>query len=342
MTVQAPPSAGLEVALIRYPVGLPREDDFEVREVEVEPCGEGDVLLRVEFVSIDPAMRTWSARHPGRGQAIPLGGVMRAMGVAEVVESRHPEYPVGTHVVGAFGLRNWHVTDGSDIKRTVPPHPYPLTAALGELGHIGLTAHVGLVDVAHTQAGEVVVVSSAAGAVGALACQIARNLGARAIGIAGGTEKAEWARRTYGIDVVLDRHDPQLSAHLQQLAPAGVDVFFDNTGGVIHDIVLERMAVGGRIALCGTIAVKSDDPGEGPRHERLILDRALTVQGFLQSRHDDTADVALEQLRTWFDAGLLRLEVDIVTGLEQAIPSLRRVLSGDHRGKILISPAAKE
>lgn len=342
MTVQAPPSAGLEVALIRYPVGLPTEDDFEVREVEVESCGEGDVLLRVELLSIDPAMRTWSARHPGRGQPIALGHVMRAMGVAEVMESRHDEYPAGAHVVGAFGLRSWHVTDGSDIKRTVLPVGYPLATALGELGHIGLSAYVGLVDVAHMQSGEVVVVSSAAGAVGALACQIARNLGARVIGIAGGTDKAEWAERTYGIDVVLDRHDPQLSVRLDELAPDGVDVFFDNTGGVIHDIVMEHMAVGGRIAICGTIAVKSDDPGVGPRHERLILDRALTVQGFLQSRHDDTADVALEQLRTWFDAGLLRLEVDIVTGLEQAIPSLRRVLSGDHRGKILISPAAKE
>lgn len=338
MTIQSPPRAAREVALIRYPVGLPTEADFAVRDAPLGDVGEGDALLRLLLLSVDPAMRTWSSRQPGRGQPIPLGGAMKALGVAEVAETRNSELPSGTVVVGSFGLRSWHMTDGSDVKRVVPPSDRPLHTALGELGHIGLTAYVGLVDVARTQPGDCVLVSSAAGAVGAVACQIAKNLGASVVGIAGGSQKADWAKRMYGIDVVLDRHDPDLAETLRQHAPDGVDVFFDNTGGVIHDIVMEQMNLGGRIAICGTISVKSDDPGVGPRHERLILDRALNVQGFQQSRHEATAPEALERLRAWFDEGSLHLETEIVVGLDQAIPSLQRVLAGDHRGKILISP----
>lgn len=336
MTIDAPARLSREVALIHYPAGLPRVADFEVREVEVPAVPAGGMLLRIERISLDPAMRTWASGSPGRGEPLPLGSVMRAYGVGEVVASEHPGYPIGTRVVGPFGLRSWHATDGSDIRRVAPADLRPIEAALGVVGHVGLTAHVGLRRIANVQPGDTVVITSVAGAVGSIAAQITRVLGARAVGIASGS-KVEWARRTYGIETVLDRHDPHLADRLREATPDGVDVFFDNTGGTVHDLVMQCMATGGRVAICGTIALDSSQPGVGPRHERLILDRALTVRGFLQSHFDDDAQAALDELRTWHDAGTVRLETESVSGLDHAAPALVRLLTGDHRGKIIVT-----
>ena len=307
-----------------------------MRWCDIPPLPRAGVLIRMQRISLDPAMRTWASESPGRGQPIPLGSVMRAYGVGEVVGSDNADYPVGTRVVGPFGMKTWHASDGSDIRRIVPSDLEPVEASLGVVGHIGLTAHVGLRRIAQAKSGDTVVVTSAAGAVGSVAAQIARNLGCTVIGIAS-AKKLQWAAATYGIDTMLDRRDPELGARLDEAAPEGVDVFFDNTGGAVHDLVMTRMAPGGRVVICGTIAMDSAHPGTGPRHERLILDRALTVNGFLQSHHDDESERALAELRGWHDAGLVRLHHELIAGLEHAPEGLERLLNGDHQGKVIVT-----
>lgn len=336
MSVSAPPRLAREVALVRYPKGSPRVADFEMRRSDIPLLPRAGVLIRMQRISLDPAMRTWASESPGRGQPIPLGSVMRAYGVGEVIGSDNADYPVGTRVVGPFGMKTWHASDGTDIRRIVPSDLQPVEASLGVVGHIGLTAHIGLRRIAQAKSGETVVVTSAAGAVGSVAAQIARNLGCTVIGIAS-AQKRRWAAATYGIDTMLDRRDPELGARLDEAAPDGVDVFFDNTGGAVHDLVMARMALGGRVVICGTIAMDSSHPGTGPRHERLILDRALTVTGFLQSHHDDESEQALAELRRWHDAGLVRLHYERIAGLEHAPEALERLLTGDHRGKVIIT-----
>jgi NADPH-dependent curcumin reductase CurA len=327
---------GREVALVRYPTGLPTVGDFQMREVQIPVPGEGEVRLRIEWISLDPAMRTWSSGKPGRGAPLPLGSVMRAYGVATVESSRRDDLPVGTRVVGVFGLREWHITDGADIRRVIPSDVEPTRLALGILGHIGLTAYTGMVSIGKVTEGDVVVVTSAAGAVGSIAGQIAKIHGAHVIGIAAGQSKIDLCCNEYDYDVCLDRTSSTLEEDLAAVTSQGVNVFFDNTGGPVHDHVMSRMAMGGRVAISGTIAVDSANPGTGPRHERLILDRALLIQGFLQSRHVSEETDALAQLSVWHSEGRLRLKEDFIDGIENAIEGLERLLVGDHLGKLLV------
>lgn len=327
---------GREVVLVRYPTGLPTVGDFEVREIAVPAPAEGEARLRIDWLSLDPAMRTWSSGNPGRGVPLPLGSVMRAYGVATVESSMNVNLPAGAHVVGVFGLREWHVTDGSDVRRVISDDVNPPRLALGLLGHIGLTAHTGMVSIGSVGPGDVVVVTSAAGAVGSVAGQIAKIHGAYVIGIAAGDTKVQLCCNEYGFDLCFDRLSESLEQDLIAATPQGVNIFFDNTGGPIHDLVMAQMAMGGRVAISGTIAVSSADPGTGPRHERLILDRALCVQGFLQSQHEGDAPAAIAQLSTWHREGRLVLVEDVVDGLDNAIEGLERLLAGDHLGKLLV------
>jgi NADPH-dependent curcumin reductase len=321
---------------MNYPQGQPRAADFGVRDAPVEQMPDGGVLIRVLRLSIDPAMRTWASQRPGRGEPLALGSVMRAYGVGEIVRSAHSLLPEGTFVAGPFGLRTWHVSDGSDIRRVVAADLEPIEASLGVVGHIGLTAHIGLLKIAEAKPGDVAVISSAAGAVGSVAAQIAKRMGCRVIAIAS-KDKTEWLSRTYGIDTVLDREAENLADLVGDNAGRGVDVFFDNTGGIIHDAVMVNMSRGGRVAICGTIAVDSARPGLGPRHERLILDRELTVRGFLQSHHDDVAAEALTDLRKWHEEGSVRLHYEVIQGIDRAGEALERLLSGEFIGKVVVS-----
>lgn len=325
------------LVLAAYMDGRTTSDVFRVTEVPVPDVEDGGVLIRTQYLSVDPAMRTWAARNPGRGVPLPLGSVMRAYAVGTVVSSSRSDVPEGACVVGPFGARLWHVSDGSDIRRVWPTPPTPVTAALGILGHVGLSAMVGLRLIAVPQPGETVLVSSAAGAVGALAGQIARIMGARAVGIAGGPEKTALCRDLYGFDAALDhRACDDLADAIRLAAPDGVDVFFDNVGGRILDAAMPCMNSGGRVAVCGTIGVDSASPGVGPRMERLILDRELTVRGFLQSRHEDASPGLLRDLQAWFEGGQLRLHEEIVRGLEQLPAALEDLIAGAHLGKVLI------
>ncbi len=258
-------------------------------------------------------------------------------GVGEVVESRHPDYAVGDRVVGYLGLREWLVTDGSDLRRRVSPDVTPLQRSLGILGHIGLTAYAGIHRVLTVQPGETVFVSSAAGAVGSIAGQLARIQGCRVIGIAAGEEKVRLCLDDYRFDACLDRLAiDDLDAALAEVAPEGIHAYFDNTGGVIFDAAMRALQPLGRVAVCGTISISSTSPGQGPRHERRILDRRLMVRGFLQSDFEPEAEVMLQDLARWHDSGEITMAEDIVMGLPNAPIAIERQLSGQHLGKVLV------
>jgi hypothetical protein len=326
-----------QLVLAGYLRGRTTSDVFRIEEAPVPYLAAGCVLIRNQYLSVDPAMRTWAAAQPGRGSSLPLGTVMRAHAIGTVMASRNPIFAEGSFVSGVFGARIWHVSDGSDVRRIWPIAPTPKTAALGVLGHVGLTAMVGLTLIAPPRAGETVLVSSAAGAVGAVAGQIAHLMGARVVGIAGGPEKTALCRNEYGFDAALDhRACDDLSGAIALAAPEGIDVFFDNVGGRFLDAALPCMNSRGRIAICGTIGIDSAKPGLGPRLERTILERELSVRGFLQSRYESESELLLPALKSWFDAGDLRLREDITAGLESVPAALEGLLTGSNFGKVLI------
>ena len=331
-----PRGTNLRLVLRSHLTGRSTSDVFELDQVPISAVGPGQLLIRNSYLSVDPAMRTWSAAQPGRGEALALGSVMRAYAVGQVTISNHPRYPVGTCVTGPFGAQYWCVSDGSNIRQSWGRAPIPITSTLGVLGHIGLTAMVGLQIIAIPKPGETVLVSSAAGAVGSLAAQIAKLVGANVIGIAGGLEKVRLCRDEYGFEAIDYQASQDLTAEIAGAAPSGIDVFFDNVGGSILDAALPNMNPRGRIAICGTISIDSADPGQGPRLERRILDRELTVTGFLQSNYAYENNRFLLQLGTWHREGRLKLREEIFTGLKSLPVALEHLLHGKNLGKVLI------
>ena len=337
MTTLETPPTNHRLLLRTHLDGRSTEGVFEVDASAVPALSPGTFLIRIEWLSLDPAMRTWSSATPGRGVAAPLGSVMRAYAVGLVTESAHPDYAIGDCVVGPFGVQEWHVSDGSDVRMRPDPAPTPLSVTLGSVGHIGLSALIGLTEIARVKPGDTVLVSSAAGAVGSQAGQIAKLLGCRTIGVAGGPEKVALCLDVYGFDAAIDyRASTDLAADIALAAPEGLDVFFDNVGGQTLDAVVPLMNEHGRITICGTISIDSTRPGTGPRWERKILDRQLSIQGFLQSHYEGDVRALLTRLHNWSSAGQLVLREDVTIGVASAPEAIERLLNGKNLGKALI------
>ena len=250
--------------LAARPVGLPKPSDWEYVEEPAPEPADGQFLVRLEYLSLDPAMRGWM--NEGRSYVPPvgLGEVMRAGGIGRVVDSRHGDYAVGDHVFGVFGVQRFALSDGTGVIR-VDTTRAPGPVHLGVLGVTGLTAYFGLLDIGRPEPGQTVVVSGAAGAVGSVAGQIARIKGCRAVGIAGGPEKCEWLTEELGFDAAIDYKRGDLRGQLREHTPDGVDVYFDNVGGEILDEVLRRLARGARVVICGAISqYNAERPPAGP------------------------------------------------------------------------------
>ncbi|HEY4911447.1 MAG TPA: NADP-dependent oxidoreductase, partial [Methylomirabilota bacterium] len=252
--------------LAARPVGLPKATDWEYIEDSAPEPADGQFLVRVDYLSLDPAMRAWM--NPGRSYIPPveIGEVMRAAGIGTVVDSRHPGFSQGDCVQGVFGAQRYALSDGKGVT-PVDTDLAPPPVHLGVLGISGLTAYFGLLNVGRPEPGQTVVVSGAAGSVGSVAGQIARIKGARAIGIAGGPEKCEWLVDELGFDGAIDYKAGDTRAQLREHAPEGVDVFFDNVGGTVLDDVLTRLARGARIVICGAISqYNATEAPRGPAH----------------------------------------------------------------------------
>jgi hypothetical protein len=323
--------------LAARPVGMVKDSDFTWHESAVPALGgEGEILVRTLYLSVDPTQRGWMERDTYM-PAVALGDVMRAGGVGRVVRSSHPGFTEGEVVQGMVGWQDYAVLKaGSRGPMKVPPG-IPLTAALSTLGMTGLTAYFGLLDVGRPKEGETVVVSGAAGATGMVVGQIAKIKGCRAVGIAGGPSKCAWLTGELGFDAAIDYKSENVWERLGETCPKGIDIYFDNVGGDLLDAALGRLALRGRVVICGGIAGYNDmSQVRGPRYYMNLLVQRGRMEGFLIADYLHRAGEAAAALIPWIGEGRLKDRVDVIDGLENAPAALRRLFTGANTGKQLV------
>jgi NADPH-dependent curcumin reductase len=327
-----------QIWLRSRPNGIPQAHDFGLREAEIPAIQAGEFLLRNHYLSADPAMRGWIADTSTYWPRLEIGDTMRAYSVGEVLESKNPDYSVGDRVMGIFGWQDYAAVKPPQVYRKVRETDLPLSLSLGVLGLNGMTAYFGTLDVLHPEAGETVVVSTAAGGVGSAAGQIAKIRGCRVVGVAGGPEKARQCIEEFGYDAAVDyKSTRDLDAALAKDCPNGVDAFFDNTSGAIHDAVMRHINLHARIAICGTASYASWDPWHvGPRPERHLLVKRATMRGFLTPDFASRYGEAVAALAGWVREGKLKYREEIHQGIESAPGSIEKLYSGENQGKLII------
>jgi len=319
---------------------MPTLRTWHFTEEPVPEPADGQVLVRNLYASIDPAMRGWIRPIPTYVPPVAVGAVMRAGTVGRVVASRHPDFREGDHVsdvAGNLGLQDYGLSDGTGLLK-VDPEAAPLAAYAGGLGLNGFTAYFGLLDVGAPKPGETVLVSSAAGATGAVAGQIARLKGCRTVGIAGGAEKCAYVADELGFDAVVDYKRGDLPAAIAAACPGGIDVFFDNVGGSTLDAALLRLNQRGRVVVCGAISQSGPQPEAVRLHLRLAIVHGR-MEGFIAYEYRDRFPAALAELTGWYRSGRLTLRQDLVTGLEAFPGTLERLFTGGNFGKLVLKIA---
>jgi NADPH-dependent curcumin reductase CurA len=321
------------------PEGLVGDENFEMLTGPRPEPGEGEILIRVTWLSFDPTQRGWLTPRGSYKAPLELGEVMQSYAVGQVVESRNPAFVPGNVVYGMLSWQDWHLGTGSDL--TVVEPGVPAQAMLGIYGTTGLTAYFGLTQIGQPKAGETVVVSGAAGATGSVVGQIAKLLGCRTVGIAGGPAKCEWLVEKGGFDAAIDYKAERVGARLGELAPDGIDVFFDNVGGDILNSVLKRINRRARIVLCGSISTGYTPTAlpAGPSAYFNLCLRSSRMEGFLLGDFADRFDEGRRQLREWVEAGSIVYEEDVMEGLEKAPVTLRRLFEGANMGKQILKVA---
>ncbi|MEM7430226.1 MAG: NADP-dependent oxidoreductase [Pseudomonadota bacterium] len=325
------------VILSSRPKGVPAADHFSVEEVPVPDLQDGEFLVRTEYWSIDPAMRGWVNDAPNYLPPVEIGAPMRSFAVGEVAASRNADYAEGDSVLGMLGWQRYSVSDGSNIDRKIEERDLPLSSALGVLGLNGVTAFFGLLDVCEPKAGETVVVSTAAGAVGSAVGQIAKIKGCRTVGITSSPEKMALCRDEFDYDEVISYRDQDVAEAIKTACPDGVDCYFDNTCGPISDAVMTNLALGARICICGTASLTDWDPIPlGPRvHRQLLVGRAR-LQGFLVLDYKDRYPEAVSQLAEWLRDGRLNFNEHVLEGAEAARGAIEMLYQGQNTGKLVV------
>ena len=320
--------------LASRPVGHVKATDFALREAPIPEPGPDEMLLRTRWIAFEPAMRGWIEDRPNYIPPVPIGDVMRSMGIAEVVASNLAGYEVGDLVSGMLGWQEW--TLGNAGARKLEPGTDP-RIALSVLGMTGMTAYVGLLDIGEAREGDTVVVSGAAGPTGSVAGQIARIRGCRVIGIAGGAEKCAWLVDEAGFDGAIDYRNEDVGERLDALCPDGIDVFFDNVGGETLDAALARIARGARVVVCGAISqYNAEKPAPGPSNYYRIVAQRGRIQGFVILDHAARFEAATKDLAGWLAEGRIAWRADVQHGFENVPETLLRLYSGANRGKQLL------
>jgi NADPH-dependent curcumin reductase len=314
--------------------------EFRLSEGPIPQPADGQVLVRNLWLSFDPTQRGWMARDTYIPM-VPLGEVMRAAGVGQVIESRHPDFKPADLVLGAFGWQDYAATDGQGFMplRKLPPG-VPPNLALSLFGITGPTAYFGMMDVGQVKAGETVVVSGAAGSTGSVAGQIAKIKGCRVVGTAGGAVKCEWLVTEASFDGAIDYKSENVGERLSALCPDGIDVFFDNVGGTVLNEVLARINLKARIVLCGAIAIYNDAvPPPGPANYFNLAVKRGRMEGFIVLDYASRFPEAIETLNRWRQEGRLVQKEDVAVGLENAPRTLMRLFTGENFGKQLLKIA---
>lgn len=331
------PAQQRRIVLAARPHGIPQAEHFRLEEVALPSLQPGEFLVRNQFLSIEPAMRGWVNAAANYSDPVPVGGVMRSFAAGRVVASRHAGYAEGDTVMGMLGWQEYAVSDGTGIRRKVRETDLPLSLSLGVLGINGVTAYFALTEVGEPRPGDTVVVSTAAGAVGSAAGQIACLMGCRTVGITGGAAKVALCQDEFGFDAAVDYKSPGFADALAAACAQGVDVYYDNTGGAITDAVLPLINKRARIVVCGTASVASWEPWPtGPRVERHLLNKAARMQGFLVWDYEHRYEEAVARLAAWVRGGQLRYREEIRDGLEHAPDAIASLYRGDNLGKRLI------
>jgi hypothetical protein len=325
--------------LAARPVGLPKPSDWSYAEEPVREPGDGELLVKVEYVSLDPAMRGWM--NEGRSYIPPvgIGEVMRAFAAGEVIASNDPDVAVGAHVGGLLGVQEYAVASGKGVFQ-VDTSLAPLPVYLGALGMPGVTAYFGLLDIGQPKAGETVVVSGAAGAVGGLVGQIAKiktHPPCRTVGIAGGPEKCSHLLEDLGFDATIDYKSEDLNAALAEHCPKGIDIYFDNVGGDILDAALAHLARHARVVICGAISQYNNTTAlQGPANYLSLLVNHASMTGFVMSDYLDRYGEAVQEMAGWLASGKLVSREDIAHGLENFPDTLLRLFHGENTGKLVL------
>ena len=323
--------------LRRRPKSLIETGDLELIESPVPALKDSEVLVRTVYLSLDPTNRTWMNDAEGYLPPVGLGEVMRGLTLGVVEDSRSDRFKTGDIVTPmSGGWAAYAVVHETGLRPVHRAPGMPLTANLSVLGMTGMTAYFGVTDVLNPQPGQTMVISAAAGAVGAIAGQIAKIKGARVIGIAGGAKKCAWLTDELGFDAAIDYKNEDVGAALDRLAPNGVDLNFENVGGDIMIAVWNRLNVGARMAVCGMVsAYNATRMPPSPNFARLITHR-MTVQGFLVLDYAPRAKEMVAEMGPWLAQGKIKWKVHVDDGLEGALTSLNRLFTGDHDGKLLV------
>ena len=325
------------VKLARRPVGMPVRADFSFEDGPIPEPGPGEFRVKIDFVSLDPAMRGWMAEGKSYIAPIAIGAVMRAYAAGFVEASRHPGYQTGDAVQGLFGAQRYAISDGARVIK-VDTRQAPLERWIGGLGMPGWTAYFGLLEVGQPKPGDTVVVSAASGAVGSIVGQIAKIKGCRAVGIAGGADKCRAVVSELGFDACVDYKAGNLAKDLLTACPDGIDVYFENVGGDILDTVLVQMNMFGRIPVCGLIAnYNNTQPAPGPKNLRALLTQRLRMQGLIVFDWADRIPEAIRELGGWHAAGKLVIREDMRSGGLDAFPDVLALLyTGGNNGKLVL------
>ena len=322
--------------LVARPHGMLQESDFAFGETPVPPVADGHVLVRVLYISFDPAQRGWIQDRPGYMPPVQIGEVMRASGVGQVVASRHADFEPGDLVQGMFGWQDYALVPGAMLGAKIPAS-VPPTWPLGVLGITGLTAYFGMLDLGKPKAGETVVVSGAAGATGSVAGQIAKLQGAHVVGIAGGPSKCAWLTKEAHFDAAIDYKHDDVAAKLRELCPKGIDVYFDNVGGEILDAALGQIAMRARVVLCGGISGYNEaTPPPGPRNLMNLVIQRGRMEGFIVIDYAARFGEGVAKLSEWVQSGSIVHQEDVQRGLEHAPRTLLRLFTGANTGKQIL------
>jgi NADPH-dependent curcumin reductase CurA len=330
-----------QVRLARRPQGEPADDTYEFVEHELPALEDGQLLLRVVYLSLDPYMRGRMSDAPSYAEPVQVGELMVGGTVCVVEESRHPDWSAGDLALTYSGWQTHAISDGRGLRR-LDPSVVPVSTALGVLGMPGFTAYAGLLEIGRPQPGETVVVAAATGPVGSAVGQIAKVKGARAVGIAGGEQKRQALLDEFGFDVALDHRSPTFAEDLKAAVPDGIDVYFENVGGPVAREVFKRMNLYGRVPVCGLVANYNatsapEGPDRLPGFMSLVLTKSLTVRGFIQDEFTKShGRDFVREMSAWVADGSVRYREDVAEGLESAPSAFRGLLTGRNFGKQLV------